>query len=77
MLLHCRQAIHTPLQLTGLTAGKSQAIYPYAMNGDGESKSIDPTIFMTGIPGKNAGDEDIVYQDLESCHRQWRNLYIS
>lgn len=52
------------VKLTGLVAGKSQAIYPYAINGDGESKSVEPTIFMTGIPGKNAGDEDIVYQDL-------------
>jgi hypothetical protein len=50
--------------ITGLTAGKAQAIYPYAVNGDGESKAIDPTIFMSGIPGKNEGDQDIVYQDL-------------
>lgn len=56
-------------EVDGLVMGVENFLYPYAINPDGESAELDPTSFMSGIPGKNEGDKYLVYLELPAIEK--------
>lgn len=64
------------MELTGLTPGKLNAIYPYAINGDGESKAIEPIYVETGIVERNDPEGKIVYQELPGIKKDGKIYYF-
>lgn len=51
--------------INGLTMGRENSLYAYAINADGQTpEPNEPLAFMSGIPGKNAGDKHLVYLEL-------------
>jgi lipoprotein len=64
------------MELTGLAPGKLNAIYPYAINGDGESKAIEPIYVETGIVERNDPEGKIVYQELPGIKKDGKTYYF-
>lgn len=51
--------------INGLTMGKENSLYAYAINADGENpKPDEPLLFTSGIPGKNQSDKHLIYLEL-------------
>ena len=64
------------VEINNLVMGRENAIYPYAVNSDGESREIEPTLFYTGIIGKNEADKNLVYLELPPIMSNGKSYYF-